>query len=163
MGRSAETRPTGPDTPGTVRAAGGILLRRVRRRPLEVAVVHRPNRDDWSLPKGKLDAGETFEQCALREVLEETGYRCRLGAFAGITHYTDRRGRPKVVAYWFMDPAPGTTYEDEPGLIADEVDEVRWLDLDAASRILTYTHDVHLVAKAEDHPGRRWLSVHHSA
>ena len=131
-----------------VQAAGGVLLRRSGRRRLEVAAVHRPVRRDWSLPKGKLDQGETFEQCALREVLEETGYACILGAFAGQTQYVDRRGRPKVVAYWYMDPAPGVRFEDPaPLLSVDEVDEVRWLELTVATRALTYPHDRELLGR----------------
>jgi 8-oxo-dGTP diphosphatase len=61
-----------------VRAAGGLLLRPGSGGALEVALVHRPKYDDWSFPKGKLVAGETFEEAALREVEEETGYRARL-------------------------------------------------------------------------------------
>ncbi|HUI04227.1 MAG TPA: NUDIX hydrolase [Acidimicrobiales bacterium] len=123
------------DRKGTVRAAGGILLRQGRPRGLEVAVVHRPGRDDWSLPKGKLDEGETFEDCALREVLEETGYRCRLAEFVGTTEYRDRRDRRKVVWYWLMDVLDG---EFAP---SREVDELQWLDLEMAARVLTYPHD----------------------
>jgi len=135
--------PTRRDRP--VKAAGGILLRGARRGRLEVATIHRPGRDDWSLPKGKVEPGESFEECALREVLEETGYACELGPFAGCTEYNDRRGRPKVVAYWFMGPATGVRFE-EPAL-ADlaEVDEVRWMELAVARRALTYRHDRQLL------------------
>ena len=101
-----------PITPAVVRGAGGVLLRRAGRKRLEVATVHRPGHDDWSLPKGKLEEGETFAQCALREVWEETGYRCVLGPFMGCTDYVDRRGRPKVVAYWQLEPAEGVHFSD---------------------------------------------------
>src|SRR5215212_1239379 len=103
-----------------VQAAGGVVWRRGDH-GLEIAVVHRPRYDDWSLPKGKLDAGETFEQAALREVEEETGLRCRLGRELGETRYRDRKDRPKVVRYWVMEDAEG---EFEPN---DEVDELRWV------------------------------------
>jgi len=139
MGRGVVTEL--PTKAATVRGAGGILLRRAGRKRLEVATVHRPGRDDWSLPKGKLDRGETFAECALREVEEETGYRCVLGPFAGCTEYLDRRGRPKVVAYWQLEPADGVRFSDDPGPQTDEVDEVRWMELTVARRALTYRHD----------------------
>jgi len=118
-----------------IRAAGGILLRRAGPGRVEVALVHRPVRDDWSLPKGKLDPGESYEECALREVLEETGYECALGGFVGLTEYRDRRGRTKEVGYWLMDVLAGEFRTSE------EVDELRWLDLELAARALTYEHD----------------------
>jgi 8-oxo-dGTP diphosphatase len=126
-----------------VRAAGGIVLRDVAGGRREVAVVHRPGRDDWSLPKGKLDADESFEECALREVQEETGLRCRLRRFVGSTEYRDRRDRPKIVAYWLMDPLDG---EFVP---SDEVDEMRWLELTIARRALTYDRDRDLLAAVD--------------
>ena len=103
-------------------------------------MVHRPGRDDWSLPKGKLASDESHEECALREVEEETGLRCRLSRFVGYTEYRDRRDRPKVVAYWVMDVLEG---EFAP---SDEVDEMRWLEMAIARRALTYEHDRDLLA-----------------
>ena len=128
-----------------VRAAGGVLLRPSGRGRLEVATIHRPGRDDWSLPKGKLERGESFEDCALREVAEETGYRCRLGVFAGCTQYQDRKGRPKVVAYWYMDPEEADGFGAGSRPATGEVDEVRWLELAVARRALSYTHDRELL------------------
>jgi len=126
-----------------VRAAGGILLRESRPGRYEVALVHRPVRGDWSLPKGKLDPGESYEDCALREVLEETGYRCRLLSFVGFTEYRDRRGRQKVVGYWVMEVLDGEFTTSE------EVDELEWLELDAAASILTYERDRELLAAVD--------------
>jgi 8-oxo-dGTP diphosphatase len=123
-----------------VRGAGGILLRQAPDGRHEVALVHRPVRGDWSLPKGKLDPGESYESCALREVLEETGYRCRLMSFVGFTEYRDRRGRPKVVGYWIMEVLGGDF------VVSHEVDELRWLVLDVASGLLTYDRDRELLA-----------------
>jgi 8-oxo-dGTP diphosphatase len=113
-----------------VRAAGGVVLVNG-----EVLLVHRPRYDDWSLPKGKLLAGETDEEAALREVQEETGLVCRLGEELATSEYVDARGRPKVVRYWLMEPLDGAF---EPH---DEVDEVRWLPLDRVDDQLSYERD----------------------
>jgi 8-oxo-dGTP diphosphatase len=120
-----------------VQAAGGVLVRDGR-----VALVHRPKYDDWTLPKGKLDPGEGFEEAALREVEEETGLRCELGPELPSTHYRDSKGRPKVVRYWRMTPVSG---EFEPN---EEVDEVRWLDPGEASELLTHDRDREVIAAA---------------
>jgi 8-oxo-dGTP diphosphatase len=114
-----------------IEAAGGVVLDEDGR----VAVVHRPKYDDWTLPKGKLDAGETFEQAALREVWEETGLRCALVRELPSTEYSVR-GRPKVVRYWLMN------VESDPGFAPnDEVDELRWLPAADAAELLTYDRD----------------------
>ncbi|HVT41501.1 MAG TPA: NUDIX hydrolase, partial [Acidimicrobiales bacterium] len=107
---------------------------------LEIVVVHRPAHEDWSFPKGKLESGETFELAALREVREETGMACRLVRFIGHTEYVDRKGWPKAVAYWVM-AAEGGFFTPN-----DEVDELRWLRLEDASRLLSYPRDGELVA-----------------
>src|SRR6478752_9879511 len=86
-----------------VRAAGGLIVRE-RNDEVEIALVHRPRYDDWTLPKGKLEPGETEAEGALREVEEETGLRCELGPEIATTSYTDSRGRPKTVRYWEMHP-----------------------------------------------------------
>jgi 8-oxo-dGTP diphosphatase len=113
-----------------VQAAGGVVLRDGR-----VAVVHRPKYHDWSLPKGKLDPGESFEDAALREVEEETGLRCTLVRELPAVEY-EVRGRPKVVRYWAME------VEDEtPFVPNDEVDEVRWLEPREALALLSYDRD----------------------
>jgi len=107
---------------------------------LEVVVVHRHVHQDWSFPKGKLDPRETFEMAALREVREETGMACRLLRFIGHTDYLDRKGRPKAVAYWVMAAESGFFTPNE------EVDELRWLTLESAARILSYPRDRELIA-----------------
>ena len=122
-----------------VRAAGGLIVRSAGPEAVEVAVVHRPRYDDWSLPKGKLDSGEGWEEGALREVEEETGLRCELVEELAPARYRDRRGRPKVVRWWLMRPVDGRF---EPG---GEVDELRWLDPEAAIEVLDYEHDRELV------------------
>ena len=91
-------------------AAGGVVTRDGDTGH-EVVVVHRPRYDDWSLPKGKRDPGETDEQCAVREVEEETGLRCTLGRELLPTRYVDRHGRPKVVRYWHMQVIGSRPFE----------------------------------------------------
>ena len=117
-----------------IHAAGGVVVRDGR-----IAVVHRPRYDDWSLPKGKLEAGESFEEAARREVEEETGLRVRLEDELASTHYLSK-GRPKTVRYWRM------VVVDDPGQEPDdEVDELRWLTPEEAVRVLSYEHDAKLV------------------
>ncbi|MEY2463552.1 MAG: 8-oxo-dGTP diphosphatase [Acidimicrobiaceae bacterium] len=123
-----------------VRAAGGVVWRMGADGP-EVLVVHRPKYDDWSLPKGKREPGETDEQCAVREVDEETGLRVTLGRELLPTSYRDRKGRQKVVRYWEMTVAVPT-----PFVANDEVDGIRWLSLDAAAQLLSYPRDADVVA-----------------
>ena len=121
-----------------VRAAGGVVVReRDGRR--EVAVVHRPRYDDWSLPKGKLECGEEWEQAALREVEEETGVQGELVRELDPVAYLDRKGRHKLVRWWLMRPLGGAF---EPN---DEVDELRWLAPAEAVALLTYPRDQQLV------------------
>ena len=119
----------------TVRAAGGVVWRRDAAGAREVLVVHRPQYDDWTLPKGKLLSGERDEQAALREVEEETGLRCELGPELPSSTYHDRRGRRKVVRYWAMRPLEG---DFQPH---DEVDEIRWLPPAGAADALTHERD----------------------
>jgi 8-oxo-dGTP diphosphatase len=123
-----------------VRAGGGLVVRMDRER-LEVVLVHRPVREDWTFPKGKLEDDETLEECALREVHEETGLICRLGRFLGHTDYVDRKDRQKVVAYWMM-----TVEKDEGFEVNDEVDELRWLGVADALALLSYERDGELLA-----------------
>jgi 8-oxo-dGTP pyrophosphatase MutT (NUDIX family) len=118
-----------------VRAAGGVISRRNERGEIEVLLIHRPHRRDWSFPKGKVDPGETDEACALREVEEETGLRCRAGAELPPTSHVDHEGRPKRVRYWVMYAVGGRA---EP---RNEVDAVRWVSLADAPDVLTYERD----------------------
>jgi 8-oxo-dGTP diphosphatase len=141
---SAQTYATAAygETTAVVRAAGGVIVRRTGRGPTHVAVIHRPDRADWSFPKGKLEPGEPFDVCALREVWEETGYRCRLVQFIGHTLYRDRKDRSKVVAYWTMEVESGVFVANE------EVDELRWIEAHAAHELLSYARDRELLAMA---------------
>jgi 8-oxo-dGTP diphosphatase len=118
-----------------VEAAGGVVMR-----DGQVLLVHRPRYDDWTLPKGKLDPGESFEDAALREVEEETGLRCALGRELPSAEY-EVGGRPKLVRYWLMEPA-----EDTPFVPNDETDELRWLRPAEALAQLSYDRDRDVLA-----------------
>ena len=128
-----------------VRAAGGVVHRMNADDCPEVCLVHRPRYDDWSLPKGKLDDGETFEDAAVREVEEEVGLRVRLSDELPPTTYTDSRGRGKLVRYWLME-----IVEDLGFTPNDEVDEVKWCTPAEAARCVTYTHDAELLVTAAE-------------
>jgi 8-oxo-dGTP diphosphatase len=117
-----------------VRAAGGII-----RRGGELAVVHRARYDDWTLPKGKAEAAETDEECALREVEEETGFRCAVVREVGVTRYTDARGRPKTVRFFELRVVTGDFAPN------DEVDDLLWLAAGDALARLTYDGERELV------------------
>jgi 8-oxo-dGTP pyrophosphatase MutT (NUDIX family) len=142
-----------------IRAAGGAIWRRSLSGELEVVLVHRPQYDDWSLPKGKVDPGESDEEAARREIQEETGVVPRLGPELPSTTYRDRFGRPKLVRYW------ASTVESGKVSAQHEVDEARWLRLDEARRRLTYQRDRAVLdalaktiddapARSESTPGR---------
>jgi len=122
-----------------IRAAGGVVMRPVLNGRFEVACVYREARGDWTFPKGKLDKDETFEMAALREVVEETGLVCEVVRFIGTTNYTHRKGKPKIVAYYLMSVVDGTFTPNE------EVDELRWVDVNDVSALLTWDRDKELV------------------
>jgi 8-oxo-dGTP pyrophosphatase MutT (NUDIX family) len=131
--------------PRTVEAAGCVVWRRsggTADGPIEVLLVHRPPpHDDWSLPKGKLDAGERHAVAAVREVHEETGVRGDLGPKLGEVRYELANGDHKHVQFWAMH---ADLQEDrEPD---DEVDALRWLPVAAAAAELTWSSDRGILA-----------------
>jgi 8-oxo-(d)GTP phosphatase len=124
-----------------IRAAGGVVWRPAGG-GVEICLVHRERYDDWSLPKGKLEEGEHPLAAAVREVAEETGVHAVPQVRLPGVRYTVREGFPKTVDYWSMRYA-----SEEPALVAesDEVNATRWLSVDDALALLTYSHDTQVV------------------
>ncbi|MFU8871124.1 NUDIX hydrolase [Micromonospora sp. SL4-19] len=126
------------DEPVRIRAAGGVVWRPAPG-GVEVCLVHRPRYGDWSLPKGKLDAGEHPLRAAVREVAEETDVRAVPQVRLPTVRYRSE-GRPKAVDYWSMRAVAEGGFQPET-----EVDEVRWLGLDEAARRVSYPHDAEVI------------------
>jgi 8-oxo-dGTP diphosphatase len=120
-----------------IRAAGGVVAREG-----EVLLVHRPKYDDWTFPKGKAEPDESDEECALREVREETGLICEAGRELPPVSYLDRYARPKRVRYWLMTPLGGSFTPTR------EIDRVEWLAREEAAGRLTYERDRDLLEVA---------------
>lgn len=151
-------------TEAAIRAAGGLLWRAVPgpagEEAVEVAVIHRPRYDDWSLPKGKLAPGESAADGAVREVLEETGFHIRLGRSLGESRYPkmmDGVYRPKVVRWWAMEAASGAF------VATREVDQLRWVTLGQAHELLARDTDREVLARfvRGPAPSRMVLLVRH--
>lgn len=136
-----------------VEAAGGLLWRDsqgVR----EIAVIHRARYDDWTLPKGKLKPGESWQECALREVREETQCDAELGHFVGCSCY-NYRSTAKVVLFWDMELVLQHPFEPNR-----EVDQLIWLSAERALEQLSYANDKALVEKSCYHAQGSRLSTH---
>ncbi len=127
-----------------IKAAGAVLWRDAGG-DVEVAVVHRQRYDDWSLPKGKLDEGETIPACAVREVEEETGFSCVLGRHLRQVSYSVK-GTSKTVDYYAAEAVSGSFAAN------DEVDSLRWLPVAQARELLTYEPDREVLAEFDRLP-----------
>lgn len=134
---------TGTDKPPPIRAAGGLLWRETEHGK-ELVVIHRTRYDDWSLPKGKLKPGERWEEAALREVAEETGYWPALESFAGASFYYDKN-RPKIVLYWNMRLSEAAPFEEVRLDSPDETDQVLWLPVPEALERMNYASEKEIV------------------
>jgi 8-oxo-dGTP diphosphatase len=124
-------------------AAGGIVWRNAPR-GRELAVIHRPRYQDWTLPKGKLNPGERWQKGARREVREETGFELELGEFAGACGYMTRNA-PKVVLYWHMEVVGECRFAPQD---RTEVDDIEWLTVPEALRKLTHVRERRMLAEA---------------
>jgi 8-oxo-(d)GTP phosphatase len=142
-------------------AAGGLVIRPDEAGELRVLVVHRPRYDDWSLPKGKADPGESAEATAVREVEEETGVVADvIGPLAEVEYRVLSGGR-KVVRYFAM-----RLRSERPFTPNYEVDEIRWVTAEEGADVLTYEHDRALLASDLEGllaTGTVWLIRHAAA
>jgi 8-oxo-dGTP pyrophosphatase MutT (NUDIX family)/phosphohistidine phosphatase SixA len=129
-----------------VHAAGGVLWRHgYRESAAEVAVIHRPRYDDWSLPKGKVDPGETEPVTAVREVLEETGHHVHLGRRIATINYPIEQ-RTKKVQYWSARSLGGSFAPN------NEVDDLVWLPVAAAIKKVSYAYDRKVLRRWANQP-----------
>jgi 8-oxo-dGTP diphosphatase len=135
-GAGVELAPQSPGSPASDEPGG-----RAEGFPLTIAVVHRPRYDDWSLPKGKLERGESMPAAAVREIREETGVTARLGPWLRDVRYAVADGR-KLVRYWGAQACSSGEFTPN-----DEVDELRWVGPDVALKLLSYAHDVDVVQR----------------
>ena len=137
---ATQPAPIAPADPPVIKAAGGIL-QRTSPRGDEVMVVYRRRHQDWTLPRGKVKDGESFQEAAVREVLEETGCSCRIGNYLGTISYS-AGGVPKVVLFWKMNVT-----DDRGSFNADEISEAVWLPIPAAIERLSYAQEKALLSR----------------
>lgn len=137
---ATQPAPIAPADPPVIKAAGGILQRSSPRGD-EVMVVYRKRHQDWTLPRGKVKDGESFQEAAVREVLEETGCSCRIGNYLGTISYSSQ-GVPKVVLFWKM------AVIDEKGVFnPEEISEAVWLPIPTAIERLSYAQEKALLSR----------------
>lgn len=147
---------TAPGADSAPDSAGGV------EENIEIAMIHRPRYNDWSLPKGKVDKGESLAATAIREITEETGYHSTLGWLLGYVSYPVGTST-KVVWYW---TAEVTDYSDAIPQDTDEVEAVQWVSPTAAATLCTYEADRAVISAACERLSRgatrRVLYVRHA-
>jgi 8-oxo-dGTP diphosphatase len=126
-----------------VEAAGGVIWRKTSS-GIKIAIIHRKRYNDWTLPKGKRESGESWQETALREAEEETGCPVSLGAFIGSTSYLVSN-RPKVVLFWLMSTKSKRDCRLEPN---NEVDCVKWVSPSSALKLLNYKDERAILREA---------------
>ena len=121
-------------------AAGAVIYK--KEKDYLFAVIHRPHHDDWSFPKGKVDLGESIEEAAKREILEETGLEVQFEKTLKSQQY-EVKGKEKIVHYWLAKNLIDINFKPN-----DEVDELKWLNKSQANKILSYQADRFLLEEA---------------
>ncbi len=126
-----------------VEAAGGVLWKETSS-GRKLAIIHRQHYDDWSLPKGKREPGETWAATALREVLEETGCQATLGKFIGSASYLiNHHSTPKIVLFWHMEKNHECRFQPN-----SEVDRIKWVSPQKALKLLNYEGERMIIKRA---------------
>lgn len=132
-----------------IRAAGALLWRETLDQSIEIALIHRPRYGDWTLPKGKIEAGETALQCAYRELNEETGIKANFTRQLGSVDY-EENGENKRVIFWAAHCAlDASTFTPN-----DEADQLRWLTVEQALEEATYPTDKKIITNFQEHEKR---------
>ncbi len=126
-----------------IRGAGGLVWRK-NNNDWEILVIHRTRYDDWTLPKGKLKENERWDETALREVFEETGYQVSLNSFAGDLFYYVG-DIPKIVLLWNMTPLEISPEADQISDSPDEGDQQKWCKVSEALELISYAEERALV------------------
>jgi len=124
-------------------AAGAVCWRRIDGR-IHVLVIHRTAYGDVTIPKGKVDPGETLPQTAVREILEETGLDVALGVPLGISRYNLPNGREKIVHYWAAEVTEPALQRSQFKPNA-EVAALEWVTIKRARSYLSYPPDVEIL------------------
>jgi len=132
-----------------IRAAGALLWRETQERTIEIALIHRPRYDDWTLPKGKIEEGETALQCAYRELVEETGIKASFTRQLGSIDYMEN-GEGKRVIFW----AAHCALNASTFIANEEVDQLRWLPSEEAIELSTYQSDREMIANFQSQEQR---------
>jgi 8-oxo-dGTP diphosphatase len=140
---------SGSTATDAVLAAGAVCWKVTRKGKLRILVVHRTQHKDVSLPKGKLDPGETLPETAVREIAEETGLIVALGAPLGVVEYDLPGGKPKVVYYWAAE-TDALAIANSTFVSNDEIEQLTWLSLKKARALLSYPHDIDIVQRFAD-------------
>jgi 8-oxo-dGTP diphosphatase len=132
-----------------IRAAGALLWRETQERTIEIALIHRPRYSDWTLPKGKIEEGETALQCAYRELVEETGIKASFTRQLGSIDYVEN-GEGKRVIFW----AAHCALNASTFIANEEVDQLRWLPCEEAMELSTYQSDREMIANFQSQEQR---------
>ena len=132
-----------------IRAAGALLWRENQDLEVEIALIHRPRYDDWSLPKGKIEVGETTLQCAYRELIEETGIRAAFTRQLGSVEYEESGQRKRVVFWAAQCSLSASTF-----IANEEVDQLLWLSVEDALAKATHGSDREMIENFSGQPHR---------